>query len=141
MDTIWIKCGYMHLDTIWIHLEARGCWEASEALNIDPTPTPNAKIPKMLTDVLYQMHSRLENTVNYKGKSQNWPNGCRLTKHRSHPGAPRTTQEAWGTERAPSGHRWTKMCQKCETVVRNRAPPLGTAESTRTWRAPPWSLI
>ena len=70
----------MHLDTIWIHLKAPGCWEASEALNIDPTPTQNAKIPKKLTDVLYQMHDRLENTLNYKGKSQNWPNGCRMTK-------------------------------------------------------------
>ena len=77
------------------------------------------------------MHNRLKNTINYKGKSQNWSNGCRMTK----------AQEASGTERAPSAHRWNKMCQKCVTIVRNRAPPLGTAESTRTWRAPPWSLI
>ena len=85
----------MHLDTIWIHLKAPRCLEASEALNIDPTPTPNAKIPKKLTDVLYQMHDRLENTMNYKGKSQHWPNGCRVTK------APRSI-----CERA----RWEQRC-------------------------------
>ena len=54
------------------------------------------------------------------------------------PRAPRTTQEAPGTERAWSGHGWTKMCQKCATVVRNRAGPIHAAESTRTWRPPPW---
>lgn len=42
-------------------------WDASEALNIGPTLVPNAKF-RHLIDVLYQMHRRLVNTRNYKGK-------------------------------------------------------------------------
>ena len=60
---------------------------------------------------------------------------------RSLPGEhPRGIQEAFerpSTDRASRGHSWTKMCQKCDTVVKNRASPLPSAESTRTWSAPP----
>ena len=36
--------------------------------DIGLSPTPNAKIQKILMDVLHQMHPRRENTTNFKGK-------------------------------------------------------------------------
>ena len=89
MDKMWIHAFGYNMDTS----ESTWVLGRSETLTIDPTPTPNAKILKKLTDVLYQMQSRLKNTINYKGKSQNWPNGCRMTK------APRTICERARWER------------------------------------------
>ena len=54
-----------------------------------------------------------------------------------HPGGIRTTEHRSGISRAPSGHQWTKMSQKCDTVVKNRAGPFPPAESGSTLSAPP----
>ena len=69
-------------------------------------------------------------------------------KHQRHPGAseggtqepPRRHSKAAGTEGAPSGHRWTKMYQKCDTVVKNEPGTIPPAESVCTLSAPPETL-
>ena len=55
-------------------------------------------------------------------------------------GPPRTKGHRGGTEGAPRGHRWTKMYQKCETVVRNRAPPLQAHGIHTHLEGTPWAL-